>query len=306
MSELVHLDVDAGVATITLDSPANRNALSAQLRRELLAHLDTALADDAGPGGRARPHRAGVLLGHGPQGVPRRGRGRPGRQRGARDPAADLDGARSRWSRRSAGPTRAGGVGLVAACDIAVAATAATFAFSEVRIGVVPAVISVTVLPRLLPRAAHELFLTGRDVRRAARRRRRAGQRGGARRGARRRGGALRRHAAARRARRARGDEGDAARRAPGRAGRPVRRDAHAVRPVLRGRGGPGGHARVRREAPAPLGDAGPRTGLRRSRRGRGRTARARGPASARPAAPRPRRRTTRRRGPCPRWPPRR
>src|SRR5687768_9723250 len=45
--ELVHLDVAAGVATITLDSPANRNALSAQLRRELLAHLDTALADDA-------------------------------------------------------------------------------------------------------------------------------------------------------------------------------------------------------------------------------------------------------------------
>jgi len=42
-----------------------------------------------------------------------------------------------------------------------VAADAATFAFTEVRIGVVPALISVTVLPRLLPRAAHELFLTG-------------------------------------------------------------------------------------------------------------------------------------------------
>jgi methylglutaconyl-CoA hydratase len=52
-------------------------------------------------------------------------------------------------------------VGIVAACDIAVAADTATFAFTEVRIGVIPAVISVTVLPRLLPRAAHELFLTG-------------------------------------------------------------------------------------------------------------------------------------------------
>jgi methylglutaconyl-CoA hydratase len=62
---------------------------------------------------------------------------------------------------RLAGPARAGGIGLVAACDIAVAARSATFAFSEVRIGVVPAVISATVLPRLLPRAAHELFLTG-------------------------------------------------------------------------------------------------------------------------------------------------
>ncbi|HEX8864089.1 MAG TPA: enoyl-CoA hydratase-related protein, partial [Lentzea sp.] len=59
------------------------------------------------------------------------------------------------------GSARAGGIGLIAACDIALAAQQATFAFSEVRIGVVPAVISVTVLPRLLPRQAHELFLTG-------------------------------------------------------------------------------------------------------------------------------------------------
>ena len=68
-----------------------------------------------------------------------------------------------------AGPARAGGVGMVAACDIAVAAETATFAFSEVRIGVVPAVISVTVLPRLHARQAHELFLTGEtfDARRA-------------------------------------------------------------------------------------------------------------------------------------------
>jgi methylglutaconyl-CoA hydratase len=71
---------------------------------------------------------------------------------------------------RLAGPARAGGVGLVAACDIAVAADTTTFAFTEVRIGVVPAIIAVTVLPRLLPRAAHELFLTGEtfDAARAA------------------------------------------------------------------------------------------------------------------------------------------
>ena len=46
-TELVRLDVAAGIATITLDSPRNRNALSAQLRRELIAHLDSAIADDA-------------------------------------------------------------------------------------------------------------------------------------------------------------------------------------------------------------------------------------------------------------------
>ena len=59
------------------------------------------------------------------------------------------------------GPARAGGLGLIAAADLAVCTLDATFAFSEVRIGVIPAVISATVLPRLSARAAAELFLTG-------------------------------------------------------------------------------------------------------------------------------------------------
>jgi methylglutaconyl-CoA hydratase len=62
---------------------------------------------------------------------------------------------------RLTGPARAGGLGLIAAADLAVCSLEATFAFSEVRIGVIPAVISATVLPRLSPRAATELFLTG-------------------------------------------------------------------------------------------------------------------------------------------------
>jgi methylglutaconyl-CoA hydratase len=62
---------------------------------------------------------------------------------------------------RVAGPARAGGLGLIAAADIAVCTPEATFAFSEVRLGVIPAVISATVLPRLAPRAAAELYLTG-------------------------------------------------------------------------------------------------------------------------------------------------
>lgn len=71
---------------------------------------------------------------------------------------------------RVGGPARAGGLGLIAAADIAVCTTEATFAFSEVRLGVIPAVISATVLPRLAPRAAAELYLTGDvfDGRRAA------------------------------------------------------------------------------------------------------------------------------------------
>ncbi|MBW4720887.1 enoyl-CoA hydratase-related protein [Saccharothrix obliqua] len=158
--ELVHYEVRRGIATITLDSPHNRNALSTRLRAELTAHLATALADDA--------VRVLVLTHTGPvfcSGMDlREAGGATADQQGVNEFPAILE---QLWTSpkpvvaRLAGPARAGGVGLVAACDIAVAADTATFAFSEVRVGVVPAVISVTVLPRLLPRAAHELFLTG-------------------------------------------------------------------------------------------------------------------------------------------------
>lgn len=160
MTELVHLDVAGGVATVTLDSPANRNALSAQLRGELIGHLRAAIADDAARvivlTHTGRVFCAGMDL--------KETRGASAQAQGIRDVPEILE---LIWTSpkpvvaRLAGAARAGGVGIVAACDIAVAAADATFAFSEVRIGVVPAVISVTVLPRLLPRAAHELFLTG-------------------------------------------------------------------------------------------------------------------------------------------------
>jgi methylglutaconyl-CoA hydratase len=160
MTELVHLDVAAGVATITLDSPANRNALSAQLRRELLAHLRAAI-DPAGVRVIVLTHTGRVFC----SGMDlKESRGAGAQDQGVNEVPAILERI---WTSpkpvvaRVAGPARAGGVGLVAACDVAVVAEDATFAFSEVRIGVVPAVISVTVLPRLLPRAAHELFLTG-------------------------------------------------------------------------------------------------------------------------------------------------
>ncbi|WP_024875839.1 enoyl-CoA hydratase-related protein [Saccharomonospora piscinae] len=167
--ELVHYTTAAGVATITLDSPHNRNALSAQLRSELGARLDQALGDDT--------VRVVVLDHTGPvfcAGMDlKEARGAGAGQQGVNDFPALLH---RLWTSpkpvvaKLAGPARAGGVGLVAATDIAVAVEDATFAFTEVRIGVVPAVISVTVLPRLDARAAHELFLTGEtfDARRAA------------------------------------------------------------------------------------------------------------------------------------------
>lgn len=158
--ELVHLDVTDGTATITLDSPANRNALSAQLRAELRAHLVATAADDA--------VRVVVLTHTGAvfcAGMDlRESRGAGPSAQGITEFPEILQLLLQHPKpviARLAGPARAGGVGLVAACDLAVGASSATFAFSEVRIGVVPAVISVTVLPRMAPRAAQELFLTG-------------------------------------------------------------------------------------------------------------------------------------------------
>jgi methylglutaconyl-CoA hydratase len=160
MAELVHYATANGVATITLDSPHNRNALSAQLRRELRDHLAAALADDA--------VRVLVLDHTGPvfcAGMDLKEAGTAGSSTDGVNEFPEI--LTQLWTSpkpvvaKLAGPARAGGVGIVAAADIAVAVDDATFAFTEVRLGLVPAVISVTVLPQLLPRAAHELFLTG-------------------------------------------------------------------------------------------------------------------------------------------------
>ncbi|HEY6424090.1 MAG TPA: enoyl-CoA hydratase-related protein, partial [Pseudonocardiaceae bacterium] len=152
--ELVHLAVQSGIATITLDSPANRNALSVQLQAELLDVLERTAADDA-VRVMVLDHTGSVFC----AGMD------------LREPQSAVTEFPRILERicthpkpviaKLAGHARAGGVGIVAAADIAVAAHDVTFAFTEVRLGLVPAVISVTVLPRLLPHAAHELFLTG-------------------------------------------------------------------------------------------------------------------------------------------------
>jgi enoyl-CoA hydratase len=59
------------------------------------------------------------------------------------------------------GHVRAGGLGLVGACDIAVAGPQSTFALTEARIGVAPGIISLTLLPKLSARAAARYYLTG-------------------------------------------------------------------------------------------------------------------------------------------------
>src|SRR5689334_16778075 len=159
--ELVRTVTAAGVTTVTLDSPANRNALSSLLMSELLAALGAALTDPA--------VRAVVISHTGPVFCSGADLKETAEARESGKIPAELlaDVLAAIWEfpkpvlARIAGPARAGGLGLIAAADIAVCARTATFAFSEVRLGVIPAVISATVLPRLAPRAAAELYLTG-------------------------------------------------------------------------------------------------------------------------------------------------
>jgi methylglutaconyl-CoA hydratase len=157
---VVRVEVSRGVATLTLDSPANRNALSRAMRAQLRRALTGALADDAVRvvvlDHTGRVFCSGMDLGEAAGG----GVG----DQGVREFPDLLE---LIWSAPKPvvavvrGPARAGGVGLVAACDVVVAGASATFAFSEVRLGLVPAVISAVVLPRMVPHIAHRLMLTG-------------------------------------------------------------------------------------------------------------------------------------------------
>ncbi|MEU0371474.1 enoyl-CoA hydratase family protein [Streptomyces sp. NPDC006283] len=144
---------ERGITTLTLDSPANRNALSARLVGELAEALGGCAEDDS--------VRAVVLTHTG----------------STFSAGADLKTPPSPYTfvellrqivtlpkpvvARVAGHVRAGGLGLVGACDMAVASAVSDFAFTEVRIGVAPAVISLPLLPRMDPRAAERYYLTG-------------------------------------------------------------------------------------------------------------------------------------------------
>ncbi|HWE57236.1 MAG TPA: enoyl-CoA hydratase-related protein [Acidimicrobiales bacterium] len=156
MPELVHREDRAGSAVLTLDSPANRNALSRQLVDELNRHLADA-ADDSGVRAVAltatgRTFCAGADLTDPPL---QSGRG------------SFPDVLQRLWDYPKPvvaavnGHVRAGGLGLVAAADVAIAVTAATFAFTEVRLGLSPAVISVLCLRRMTPVSSARYLLTG-------------------------------------------------------------------------------------------------------------------------------------------------
>lgn len=160
MSELVHYAVDRAIATVTLDSPANRNALSSQLVAELGGHLAAAGSD---PAVRAvvLTHTGSVfcagadLKEQASEGGPEAG---TKRMLGLLRSVVELP---KPVLARVDGAVRAGGLGIVGACDLALASARASFAFTEVRLGLAPAIISLTTLGRMTERSVSRYYLTG-------------------------------------------------------------------------------------------------------------------------------------------------
>ncbi|EON22438.1 enoyl-CoA hydratase [Nocardioides sp. CF8] len=157
--ELVHYVVDGPLATITLDSPHNRNALSKQLVTELFGHLQAAAADDE--------VRVVLITSSGKvfcSGADLSEATADGMEEGARR-IVELQRLIVSMDKpvvvRAYGAVRAGGIGIVAAADIAVANESATFALTEVKLGLAAAIISLTVHHRMDPRAAALTTLGG-------------------------------------------------------------------------------------------------------------------------------------------------
>ncbi|KLI04212.1 enoyl-CoA hydratase [Mycolicibacterium conceptionense] len=163
MSTLVQYSVDGAVARLTLDSPHNRNALSTALVEQLHQGLAAAAAE---PGVRVVVfgHTGGTFCA-----------GADLSEAAGQDPG-DIAVGRAREMTKLLrailelpvpvigaidGHVRAGGMGLVGACDLVVAGQQSTFALTEARIGVAPSIISLTLLPKLSPRAAGRYFVTG-------------------------------------------------------------------------------------------------------------------------------------------------
>jgi len=156
---LVQYSTDRGIARIALDSPRNRNALSAALVEQLTQALANASADDTVRAVELT-HTGSTFCAGADLTEARQGGMKAGAERVLallkhivtlpKPVVGSID-----------GHVRAGGLGLVGACDVVLAGPASTFAFTEVRLGLAAAMISLTTLPRMDPRAASRYYLTG-------------------------------------------------------------------------------------------------------------------------------------------------
>ena len=163
---VVATSASGGVVTLTLADDERRNALSAAMLRELVAGIDAAEADPAS--------RVVVVTNVGSTFCA----GADLRERVDGAPTPRLDELFGRIARsrlvfvgRIDGHCVAGGVGLAAALDISIAREDVTFGFSEVRLGLAPAIISVVCLAKMHDADARAAMLRGHrfDAREAAR-----------------------------------------------------------------------------------------------------------------------------------------
>ncbi len=155
----VLVDLASGVVTLTLNLPERKNSLSAELVDALADALDDAIADDA--------VRVIVLTNAGNTfcaGADLKAE-RPGVATASSRTFVDVFRTIQQSPKpvigRIDGHATGGGVGLAAVCDISVMRNDAKIGFTEVRLGVAPAVISVVCLPKMRQADASELFLTG-------------------------------------------------------------------------------------------------------------------------------------------------
>lgn len=154
----VVLDVTARVAIITLNSPQTRNALSSDFLEELRGVIELAGESDSRV----------IVLAHTP---PVFCSGLDLKQ--VAGGSIDLSGLTQviRALRQVRQPTiavltgavRAGGLGIMAACDLVVVTPTVTFAFTEVKLGAVPAAISVPILARVAWPSVVSAFITGEE-----------------------------------------------------------------------------------------------------------------------------------------------
>lgn len=159
---------DGPVLELRLNRPEARNALNGVIIRELSSALRLAAEDDE--------LRVILLTGEGPAfcaGADLHAMARAGGWSEA-DNVADARRLQEMFDALAAapqatvacvhGPAVAGGAGLASACDLVIASTQAFFAFTEVRVGIIPAIVSSYVTARIGPAATRALFLTAERV----------------------------------------------------------------------------------------------------------------------------------------------
>jgi enoyl-CoA hydratase len=157
---VVDYAVDGPTALVTLNSPHNRNALSTALVDQLHQRLRDAAAN---PDVRAvvLGHSGGTFCAGADMSEATSGDGPSQRTRQMTDLLRAIVELPLPVVGAIDGHVRAGGFGLVGACDIVVAGRNSTFALTEARIGVAPAIISLTLLPKMSPRSVGRYYLTG-------------------------------------------------------------------------------------------------------------------------------------------------